>query len=110
MLTGMEKRHTTQPELFDPDDAWQSLRTISAPLLDLFHVKACCTAAATALLGGPRVEKENVDRPGDRADDDAAENETDQHRAYIKQRLRDTAAFEARASGATPHRWKRKLN
>ncbi|WP_156433920.1 hypothetical protein [Bradyrhizobium retamae] len=53
------------------------------------------------LLQGEKTK--NEERPADRASERNDEQREEQQRHYVEQRLRDLAAFEARARGA----WKR---
>lgn len=102
MLLNMSERHNDTDDL----DTWQPLKTVTAPVLNLFHVKTCCTAVATAALSGPH-EKQDVERS---ADGDAAgrsEDDRKRHRAYVDQRLNDFAAFERRARGIDVRNFRR---
>jgi hypothetical protein len=101
---GMENANGEEAQS-DTHDAWLPLRTVTAPLLKLFHAKACCSAAVTAAPSGP-CEKQQENCNDDGHTEEGGEQRSENRRDYVDRRLKEIAAFERRARGEIPRRRK----
>jgi hypothetical protein len=74
----------------DNFDPWQSIGLQAALIVNKLRCQAQLSDAN---------EKQDSERSDDRNGTDRSEQDSEQHRAYVDQRLRDFRAFERRAGG-----------